>query len=585
MIGSCSRLNFATLGHKSYVPPFHGPKGLAGVLLLLLLSIHTGLLAWSAYRHSPVVSEVPNLPAGISHWHLGRFDLQRVNPPLVRMVGAFPILLLRPQVDWRDYSTDPTRRTEFAVAMRFLQCNSTTFLLYFRLARFTCIPFSWIGALACYYWAAGLYGTRSGLGAACLWCFSPSVLANASLLMPDIPAAALCVLTLYLNWRWLMSPSWSLALSVGLSLGTGLLCKTTLAAFYPLLPSIWIIYRCARPAMQIGWPVQAAMLSTALACALLILNMGYAFEGTFTPARDYTMRSGAFAASGRCLREHWPRPILHVLRNTPLPLPSNYLYGIDAQLLDFDIGAPSYVAGKWHDRGLWYFYLYCMCVKAPVGTLVLLLLSGGLTIYGKAHWPDELALLLPLLGLTALISSQTGFSVHFRYIFPALPLGLIWASKPLACGPYVLRASAGICLLGAVTSSLANYPHSLSYFNEVAGGAPSGHWCLLDSSISCGQDLLLLKEWDEARPKSEPLYIAVYSVVDPAMIGVHFDPIPATTPLPKGWYAIDVNFLQGATRFAPDGVGSYYDPGDLRHFSRTLPDSVIGHSIYIFHVH
>ena len=38
----------------------------------------------------------------------------------------------------------------------------------------------------------------------------------------------------------------------------------------------------------------------------------------------------------------------------------------------------------------------------------------------------------------------------------------------------------------AVGSSLAIYPHSLSYFNELAGGPTKGHYHLIDSNIDWG---------------------------------------------------------------------------------------------------
>jgi hypothetical protein len=57
-----------------------------------LLAVQAALLAWSAYIHSPTTDEIAYLPAGISHWQFGRFELYRANPPLVRMVAALPVL-------------------------------------------------------------------------------------------------------------------------------------------------------------------------------------------------------------------------------------------------------------------------------------------------------------------------------------------------------------------------------------------------------------------------------------------------------------------------------------------------------------
>jgi len=56
-----------------------------------LLVIHAVLLVWMAAEDSPVIDEVGHLPAGVSHWLTGNFDLYRVNPPLTRLIAAAPV--------------------------------------------------------------------------------------------------------------------------------------------------------------------------------------------------------------------------------------------------------------------------------------------------------------------------------------------------------------------------------------------------------------------------------------------------------------------------------------------------------------
>ena len=91
--------------------------------MALLLGLHAALLAWSAYRHSPIVCEVGHLPAGLSHVQLGRFDLYRVNPPLVRCVAATAVALVGANTDWTRYDTDPLRRAEYEVGQDFLRAQ------------------------------------------------------------------------------------------------------------------------------------------------------------------------------------------------------------------------------------------------------------------------------------------------------------------------------------------------------------------------------------------------------------------------------------------------------------------------------
>ena len=153
------------------------------------------------------------------------------------------------------------------------------------------------------------------------------------------------------------------------------------------------------------------------------------------------------------------------LEGVPIPLPRDYLRGIDLQKTDFERGLPSYLMGEWRDRGWWYFYAVCAAIKVPLGTWLLGLVALGVRIHGLAAvtfrrrlsdnntrsaspapnwigWRDELVLLLPAVILVAFVSSQTGFSHHFRYVLPAFPFLFIWVSsvaERAACGPKVLR--------------------------------------------------------------------------------------------------------------------------------------------------
>ena len=70
------------------------------ISVLVLLATQAGLLAYSATRHSPTHLEPAFLAAGISHWQFGRFELYRVNPPLVRMGAALSVLAMGCETDW-----------------------------------------------------------------------------------------------------------------------------------------------------------------------------------------------------------------------------------------------------------------------------------------------------------------------------------------------------------------------------------------------------------------------------------------------------------------------------------------------------
>jgi hypothetical protein len=125
-----------------------------------LLVIHTLLLAYSAYVHSPTLNEPAHLVAGLSHWKFGRFDIYSGNPPLVKMVAALPVIAAGYNEDWSGFYTGPGARPESSMGADFVAANGERSFFLFMIARWACIPFSWIGAITCYLWARDLYGRR-----------------------------------------------------------------------------------------------------------------------------------------------------------------------------------------------------------------------------------------------------------------------------------------------------------------------------------------------------------------------------------------------------------------------------------------
>jgi hypothetical protein len=275
-----------------------------------------------------------------------------------------------------------------------------------------------------------------------------------------------------------------------------------------------------------------------------------------------------------------------------VPLPENYVQGIDTQRLDFERGMKSYLGGEWRDHGWWYYHIYAWAIKVPLGAWMLVFLAAGLMVADKSYsasWRDELALLLPIAAILILVSSQTGFSVHSRYLIPALPFLFVWTSKVGQAFRFSHRKVAIVVVVGlawSVGSSVGCYPHSLSYFNELVGGPRGGHAYLLDSNISWGQDLLYLQRWLNAHPDAAPFHLVYFGQVDPRLAAIEFTlPDEKAGPLP-GWYGIDVNHLRGSDLQAADDKGNWrcFDAGPFCYFQQFQPVGMAGYSVYIYHI-
>lgn len=583
-------------------------------LALLLLMLHAGLLAWSDWVHAPVYDEPGHLTAGLRILTSGDFSVYRVNPPLVKVLAAWPVLLARPVLDWSHYEIGTSVRPEFMLGMDFIAANGPRSFWYITLARLSCIPLSLLGGIICYLWATRLYGHASGLVAMMLWCTCPNVLALGATITPDLGAASLGVTASYAFWRWLGSAGWRHAVWCGLSLGLAVLVKSSWITLFALWPALW--YFRAMLSRDVGPGQQRPRfppLVAAMGIAFYTINLGYGFEGTLRPLKEFTFVSQTLAGAASKV-EHGVggnRFANTILRDVPVPLPANFVLGIDLQKSDFESGLESYLNGRWSDRGWWYYYIIAAVYKIPLGTWLLL----GLVVLRRAArfsghrkagprepappknrpgaWSDEVILLAPAVMMFVLVSSQSGISRNFRYALPCFPFLFIYAGQSGA----LIRTSRpwwGACVLGAIVwtsiSSLSVYPHSLSYFNELAGGPEGGHRHLIDTNIDWGQDLLYLKCWYDKHPEARPLRAALYGHhFDVNQVGIEFSsphPGPATGrdsaaslrkdesvlgPQP-GWYAMSVHRLHDR-----DGKYDYF----LRYFE---PKFKIGYSIYIYHI-
>lgn len=617
-----------------------------------LMFVQAGLLGWMDWAMCPNKTEVGHMGATAYFWHTLRFDVFCVNPPLTRMITGVPVVMLQPNYNWDCYSSRPQDRSEWPIGNAFISANSREKNWWcFTLARWSLIPFLLLSGFFGYRLSRAIYGNTAGIVCLTLWCFSPLLLAWGATICPDATAAALGVVALYTFRQWLHKPTWMQAAIAGVCLGLLPLTKLTWIIAFGIWPLIWFLWTVpiyAAKAETRSLPIPPLrQLAVILLLALYTLNMGYLFDGTFRPLGSYEFNSRMFCGDEISETQHPATD--NRFRGTflvaiPVPVPADFVQGIDTQRLDFEHGLPSYLRGQWADHGWWYYYLYALVVKVPLGTWGLVAMALGVTVFDvwkkrpsppaplpegeersfSASWRDEMVVLAPGLVILIFVSSQTGFSVHSRYVIPALPFLFVWTSKvarvfemrPFTKKRLAMATIVVLALIWSVGSSLAVYPHSLSYFNELAvilptpadasypkpmgmsnenrsvlsaiisAGPRNGPRHLLDSNIDWGQDLFYLKDWLDANPDVKLDGLAYYGSYPAALAGIPETPMPATGleyerfdpnqsqdqlgPKP-GWYALSVNYIYGRSQ-------------QYRYFLHIEPIATAGYSIYIYHI-
>ncbi len=321
--------------------------------------------------------------------------------------------------------------------------------------------------------------------------------------------------------------------------------------------------------------------ATVLVVSVLVVNVGYLFQGTGE-------RLGAFRFRSRAAR--LTAAALSPLSWVPVPLPRDYVLGLDAQLHVMEGQHPVFLDGQWSTHGFRSYYVKTLVYKLPhaVHLMVLLALLSLLErTESSLQRRRALWVLIPFVVLLAL-ASFSNMQLGIRYVLPALPFLYLFAAQAAVAGGNAEGSRRNV-FFGALAvgvllsvSALRFHPHHLAYFNELAGGPLLGRWHLLDSNLDWGQDLDRLARYLSEHGNSE-IGLAYFGTVPPARLGIHYHLPPTFRPRP-GRYAVSVNLLMGRPyavrapdgRLVPCGLEAF---GYFRFFE---PVAHVGYSIDVF---
>jgi len=506
--------------------------------VVLLLAAFAVLCAHGLRWDTPTVDEFAHLPAGYWTLETGRFDLFPLNPPLVKVLSALPLLALDPAID----TASPVQNTgwfPWVYGTGFMESNRPVYDRIFLFGRLPVVALGRLLGFLSFLWARELYGDEAGLVALFFLAFCPSLIAHAHLATTDVGFAAFVVLALWTFHRFVQSPTPVRLAVCGVALGLAQLSKMSALLLYPLfvilagiafvrgpLPDPPPRSGRGRPHPTRGLGALAAIFLI----SLLVLDAGYLFQGVGSPLGEQRFESRSLQAVASVL----PGAL-------PVPLPTAYLRGLDALQLINEAGEfPEYLFGRWSRQGSPAYYLVSLVVKTP---LPLLLAFLAAPFARREDAPrGEVFLWLPALALLAWFSFFSKVHYGIRYILPVVPLLTIWSARLV---PWLRTRGRGLRGAGAVLlavyplSVLLATPDTLSYFNLLAGGR--GEAVLLDSNLDWGQGLKRVRAYMD-REGIDEIGLAYFGHVDAALYGIrwHFP-----DPRRPGPVAVSANFLHG----------------------------------------
>jgi hypothetical protein len=231
-------------------------------------------------------------------------------------------------------------------------------------------------------------------------------------------------------------------------------------------------------------------------------------------------------------------------------LPEAYLHGF-AYAVRMSKSRSAFMNGEYSTHGWKSFFPYCLLVKTPLATFVVLLAAAAATVASwrsrgnaKLHqsalvWRRvrrslyRTAPIWVFLGIYWAVAIGTHLNIGHRHVLPTYPLMFILCG---AAGSWFRprhKVATVLILLAVVEliiESVAIYPHYLAYFNQLAGGPRHGYRHLVDSSLDWGQDLPGLKRWLTERPTAvagdRPVYLSYFGTGSPEYYGIEASRLP-----------------------------------------------------------
>jgi hypothetical protein len=532
----------------------------------------------SARLKTATFDEPAHIGAGFSYLKTGEFKINQQHPPLLKEIGALPLLLIDAywpltEEAWAAVPDTPPRGLQWTLGQQVIFANDPGRVLFWTRLPFICLA-TLLGGLI-YLWGRKLLGGTTAVAALFLYALDPNIVAHSQLVTTDLGFAAFGLLFLvalwyYLNHRTLKRLTWC-----GLALGAALATKFSALILIPI--------------------------------ALLLLIGAIAWIPAAVPSRGSTLVD-PYSAALRGQRFMWglyalaamgvlAGLVLYVVYFFPGD-PFLYLRGLKLVNADHDRTYMAFMAGGF-SRRFWSYYLLVYLLKEPLAILICVIL--GLVVMAKSGLVssmDRAFLLVPPL-LIGLVYTVLSHNLGIRYLIPALPFlylvggaGLVWLWRD---GGGIRRLIAVLLCAWLAVAAAGIYPDHLSYFNETAcllvapsllsaaGGTACGPFWFDDSNVDWGQGLNQLSSWLDRHEPGRRVRLAYFGSIRPDFYLRDHVPLRVDDllrPPSPGLHAISAHILARAR----GELSRRHGPGPENWLLHTRPTAIVGHSYYIYDI-
>lgn len=524
------------------------------ISVVVLLFLFFVLALTSVSTKSPVCDAAAHhIASGYSYIKAGDFRMNPSAPPLLRLLMGIPVLVLNPSLPIDHPSWEGIDSPEFHKQFLFI-CNNNTEAIIF-LSRLPMIILSLFLGILIFIWARQIYGYKAALFALFLYCFSPTMLANAPLAMLDMGCAFFIFLFLFQLWRYLNNKTLLNLVLTGLCFGLAQSTKITAVILYPL-SAFFILadFLIDRKNQGTSLLKMLGKIIIIWFTGILVLWATYFFE--FKPLLEnaphveekigYIRRFAnalPFVNNGRLSES-----LVYFAKNIPIPL-STYIVTllgvINLMLSDY----PVYFMGNMVYGGSRIYYIINFLIKTPVPLIMLIILS---LIFIRRRTRTRLLtwlfIVVPI-AIFFLSASNSKLQCGLRYLLPMYPFIFLWISDimniKLKRNQKAFNVLIAACCVWYLISSLFAYPDYLAYFNEFTGGM-RGSGYKISHDADWGQDMKALKVYMD-KERIDNIRILYFGTVDPSYYAIdykHMTQDEMKVPVKGAYYVISMRYLQ-----------------------------------------
>jgi hypothetical protein len=364
-------------------------------------------------------------------------------------------------------------------------------------ARTVTIFFSCLLAFLIFSWSRSLYGFIPALFSLALYILDPNIIAHSQLVTTDLYLALSITFAFYTLWKFANDRSLKNGLTCFFALGIAQMAKYTAIMLYPLFLVTLLVYdsplwlRALREKNLFKDLILKYLKYglAAIVASILLINLGFLFNGTFKPFGEYQFRSDVFQGL---------QVNLSILRKIPVPVPFPYLQGLDWMRNTESTGNLAgnvYLLGKVSTlNGFPGYYFVATLLKVPIGTQIILLaaLFVFFTQNRRREYlrKNEIFLLVPVLFYAIYFNFFFNTQIGIRYFLPVFCLLYVFSGN-LFTGwerfSLVQRVAIFALLSYVFISIFSYYPYHMSYFNEIVWDRKQAYKYLADSNIDWSQ--------------------------------------------------------------------------------------------------